>query len=64
MSTPEFIRFLCIARGSLAEIETQITIACRLGFIDETTENLVLDETAVEGKMLHALIRSLERRNP
>ena len=62
MSTGEFMRFLRIARGSLTEIETQVIVAHRLGFIDDDTRNLVLEETAVEGKMLRSLIRSLERQ--
>lgn len=62
MSTGEFTRFLRIARGSLTEVETQVIVAHRLGFIDNETRNQVLDETTIESKMLRALIRSLERR--
>ncbi|MFA5010263.1 MAG: four helix bundle protein [Patescibacteria group bacterium] len=32
-STKDFVRFLCIARGSLAEAETQLIIAKNLGYI-------------------------------
>lgn len=62
MSTQEFIRFLGIAHGSLTEVETQIIVSHRLGFIDAPVKQLVLEETTVESKMLRALIRSLERK--
>jgi four helix bundle protein len=34
-SDRDFLRFLYIARGSLAELETQIIIATQLGYINE-----------------------------
>ncbi|MBW3636386.1 MAG: four helix bundle protein, partial [Armatimonadetes bacterium] len=56
-SPREFARFLAIASGSLAELETQIEIAIRLGYI-ETAETSVAFEQAVEiGKMLNSLRR-------
>jgi four helix bundle protein len=61
MSTAEFIRFLS-AHGSLTEVETQIIVSRRLGFIDESVKRRILDETTVERKMLRALIRSLEQQ--
>jgi four helix bundle protein len=61
MSTAEFIRFLS-AHGSLTEVETQVIVSRRLGFIDESVKRRILDETTVERKMLRALIRSLEQQ--
>ncbi|MFY7853623.1 MAG: four helix bundle protein, partial [Brevundimonas sp.] len=35
-STGEFLQFIGMARGSLAEAETQLLIASRLGYLDAT----------------------------
>jgi four helix bundle protein len=43
-STPEYQRFLSIARGSLSELDTQVQIATRLGY----------------GKLANALLASIE----
>lgn len=37
-STKELIQFLYIVLGSLAEVETQLELAQKLGFMDESTE--------------------------
>ena len=39
-STKDFIRFLNIASGSLAEIETQLVIAERIGYITYRLHNV------------------------
>ena len=53
----ELLQFLSIARGSAAELETQIIIAGRLGYIEDASESLAT--LATTQKMLNALIRSL-----
>ena len=59
-STQEAIRFLSIARGSLAELETQVQIAERLGFTSVPAElSELLDQTFAR---LNALIVSLDKR--
>ena len=61
-SRAEYLRFLSIARGSLAEIDTQLEIARRLCFSSlNPTLNDLLDRTFAR---LSALIRSLNAHPP
>ncbi len=56
---PDYLRFLRIARGSLAELATQLEIAVQLNMIpSHDALNLMLEEM---DRILQALIRSLER---
>jgi four helix bundle protein len=58
-STPEYLRFLSIARGSLSELDTQLQLATRLGFASESKEQVeLLDRVFAK---LNALIRSLSK---
>ena len=58
-STREFIRFLLIASGSLAELETQILLSIDLGYIidDEVIE--LRKNVLILRKQIYATIRSL-----
>ncbi|MFD2518520.1 four helix bundle protein [Salinimicrobium flavum] len=57
-SKKDFIRFLYIALGSLAEMETQLEIAQRLEFIKRNTE---LEEKKIYiRRMILKLIKSLK----
>ena len=60
-STAELIRFLYIARGSLAELETQLLISRDLGYIEDVTQ-LLTDLERVSG-LLNGLVRSLKSRS-
>lgn len=51
----EFIHFLYIASGSLSELESQVTISERLGFINDP-EPLQIRMESVR-KLVHGLIR-------
>ncbi|MBT1075034.1 four helix bundle protein [Geobacter grbiciae] len=51
----EFVQFLYIALGSVAEVETQLIIADKLNYIADVTS--VLNRIASLRKMLHGLIR-------
>ena len=58
-STREFVNFLSIARGSLAEVETQIVIAKRLGYLDDALEADTFSKTTEIGRLMAGLARSL-----
>ena len=58
----EFVQFLCHARGSLCEVETQIIIARELGYIAGEQEHLLIAKTDRLGRILQGLITSIQRR--
>jgi len=60
--TKEYIYFLRVARGSLAELETQLLLAQRVGYLpaDEVADLQVrIDEV---GRILHSVVAGLHRR--
>jgi four helix bundle protein len=59
LSTGEFRQFLGNARGSLMEIQTQILIACNLGYMKENESDKLLDDAAEVGRLLNGLLNSL-----
>jgi four helix bundle protein len=58
-SDRDFAVFLCHARGSLHELETQSLIARELGYFREDGTQVVEDLIAETGKMLNGLIHSM-----
>lgn len=56
------LRFLYMARGSLYEVETQLIVACDLGFLSEEDIQRAMKIQAKIGKMLSGLIRFTEER--
>lgn len=56
-SRAEFIQYLHVSRGSLAELETQYMIVSRLALLGDATTTL--EEIAEVGHLLNGLIRSL-----
>lgn len=55
-SDKEFIRFLSIAKGSAAEVETQVLLAEDLGYISQKESEALLLQTSEILHMLGALI--------
>ena len=57
----EFKQFLYIASGSLSEVETELIISLKLGYINSGNCKKIMEITERIGHMLTALIRSLEK---
>lgn len=60
-TSADFVHFLHMARGSLAELENQLLVVRHLGFADDIAAEL--ESIARTGRMLTALIQSLTRRH-
>ncbi|MEK7236948.1 MAG: four helix bundle protein [Nitrospirota bacterium] len=58
-SRKEFIQFLHIASGSVAELETQLLLAIRMGFI---SGDIVISHVEEVRKLLLGLLRSLKKK--
>ena len=56
----EFHHFLKIAHGSIREIETQLIIARRLQYLDETATRDVMEQVALVGRLITGLMNSLK----
>ena len=56
----EFSHRLSIGHGSLSEVETQIEIAKRLGYLTEEQQRRSLELAAETGRIINGLMNSLE----
>jgi four helix bundle protein len=56
-SEKDLIQFLNYSRGSLFEIETQIALARRLGYLNAEHAARLLQQTARVGQLLNGLLR-------
>ena len=59
----EFQRFVSIALGSVAELETQVILSTDLSYLVNQTKEDLLRQLDTVGKMLRGLHKSLETRN-
>ncbi|MCX6339534.1 MAG: four helix bundle protein [Candidatus Aureabacteria bacterium] len=55
----EYRQLLFVALGSCAELETQIEIACELGYLDTSSRQSLLEKLDHESRMLRNLIKKL-----
>jgi four helix bundle protein len=58
-SLHDYIRFLRMARGSAAELETQLLLAKDLGLLEEGTAAALLRDLGTVQRLLGGLLRSL-----
>ncbi len=61
-STKEYLRFISIALGSLAELETQFIISNNLNYINQVNLDGILEKTSEIGRMLRGLQKSLKAK--
>jgi four helix bundle protein len=62
-SPKEFINFLSIALGSLAELDTLLLLSKELNFISEETCTDLLKKLDIIGKLIYGLMKSLGYKN-
>jgi four helix bundle protein len=63
-SSAEFIQFLSIAQGSLAELETQLVIGSTLGFCSVKQTREPVERVYELQRMLHSLQKKLSTGKP
>jgi four helix bundle protein len=61
-STKEFLRFIDIALGSLAEVRTLMRIASNVGILPEAGLSRFLEDATSCGRLLGGLKRSLRKK--
>ncbi|MEM7335149.1 MAG: four helix bundle protein [Chloroflexota bacterium] len=55
----DFARFLQIALGSLNEVETQLELSKRIGYLQDDDSSEIVQELAILGRQLNALKNKL-----
>lgn len=58
-STKEFLQFLAVAKGSKAELETQLLLCIRVGYLADMDISEAMELLQEIGKMLGALTKKL-----
>lgn len=57
-TTKEHLQFFYVARGSISELDTQIEISHRLGFLSSEQQRATLEALDQIGRLMTGLIRS------
>lgn len=59
-SNKEFKHFLSISRGSIAELQTQLMLCCRLEYLEESENSDIIERLKNIDKMIFSLMSKLE----
>ena len=62
-TVPELIRYLYIAKGSTGELQTQLYIAQKIGYVDEGASYKLIQQTKVLSKKLGSFIQYLRKKH-
>ena len=62
-SPKEFVHFLSIAKGSKAELETQLLLCVRINYLTESEMEKAMSLIEEVGKMLNSLQKKLTTKN-
>ncbi len=62
-SHKEYLQFLYVAKGSLAELEYYLHISHRLGLLDEAEHQRLVELQQHAGRTLHGLLQSVRNDN-
>jgi four helix bundle protein len=60
-STASYIQHLWTAHASGAELQTQLLVSARIEVVSEAEAAALIADAEEVGRMLHGLVRSLER---
>ena len=58
-STGDYVRFLIISRGSVAEVETQMLLCVRIGYFTQEDIEATLSLCDETGRLLNTIIKKL-----
>jgi len=61
-SVKEYVYFLHVARGSMAELETQLLLAQRVGYLPDSEATDLQGRIDEVGRILNAVVAGLNRR--
>ncbi len=61
-TTKEYLRYVRVAYGSLAELETQCYLAQELGFLKPDAYKEIVLSSAELGRMMNSLMQSLQKK--
>ncbi|MES1025536.1 four helix bundle protein [Gloeocapsa sp. BRSZ] len=61
-STKEYLQFLSIALGSLAELETQLILAAKLSYLSTEDLQITLSKTDEISRMIRGLQKALKAK--